>query len=710
MPEDSLLDLPLPGEPRHERPPTEPSPPTKPAKSRRWLLVVLLVIAAIAGYLAPRPRPALFRTEVELVELPPTRVGDSTTDWPVEIRNGGTRRLEIDSVALEGAHAEELTIDVDNCSQATLAGDEPCVLSLTFSPRAAGDREAVLVVTGSAINSPLRLFVEGTATEPILAASPQVLHFESILLGETTDTNSLRIENGGSATLHFVAPTLVGPAAKDFALIQDGCSGLAIEPDAGCQLAVVFSPSSAGPRRAALRIDSDASGAPHELTLLGSGVAPQPVLVLSETALDFATARVGTAQQMELLLRNGGTGGLRITDIQLEDPAASFDLELHNCDGALLQSEESCRLQVRFTPAAEGKLDAAIQIVSETPEPMATVALTGNAIEPRLRVSPSRVDFGRLPVHSGVRVQQVVMANDGSAALELGSLRLSTQAEDAFLMIVDGCSQAILSPGEECRLEVSFQALEEGPQTATIEIPSGDPDISATLELEGVGARGRLEISTAQVSFGEVEVGDRSRQRVILTNTGSAQLSLSDLRLEGSRDLRIVVDGCRSQPRLQPGGSCTLVLEMAPSDVGRKVASLVTRHNGRTSPSVVPAVGDGILPRLPRIVLDPETQHFASHPLGERSEIATIVVRNEGEGRLAMGEIRLAGDHPQDFQIVPGTCAGAPYLAPSSDCTVGLRFKPTEAGPRSASLSIEHGAAAEPHPLPLGGIGLDESL
>jgi hypothetical protein len=79
-------------------------------------------------------------------------------------------------------------------------------------------------------------------------------------------------------------------------------------------------------------------------------------------------------------------------------------------------------------------------------------------------------------------------------------------------------------------------------------------------------------------------------------------------------------------------------------------------------------------------------------PVGSRSAIATVTVANRGTARLTVGEPRIDGRDAADFQLVPGSCAGAEYLVPGSECTIGLRFTPSAAGNREARLVLPHDA------------------
>ena len=97
---------------------------------------------------------------------------------------------------------------------------------------------------------------------------------------------------------------------------------------------------------------------------------------------------------------------------------------------------------------------------------------------------------------------------------------------------------------------------------------------------------------------------------------------------------------------------------------------------------------------------------FGEVAVGGRSDILPLTLSNGGRGQLRLREIRVGGRQPGEFQIVPGTCEGIPFLAPGGRCGVGLRFRPAGAGARSATLTVRHDAPGGAVTVALEGIGL----
>ena len=82
----------------------------------------------------------------------------------------------------------------------------------------------------------------------------------------------------------------------------------------------------------------------------------------------------------------------------------------------------------------------------------------------------------------------------------------------------------------------------------------------------------------------------------------------------------------------------------------------------------------------------------------------TIVVRNNGAPRLRPGAVALGGANADNFRIVSNSCTGA-NLAIGQECGVGVVFRPTGLGGRSAAVSIASNGGGSPHVVSLGGTG-----
>jgi len=83
------------------------------------------------------------------------------------------------------------------------------------------------------------------------------------------------------------------------------------------------------------------------------------------------------------------------------------------------------------------------------------------------------------------------VSNPGTGNLVIGDLSLTGDTEYSLPGINDHCSSAVLVPTGTCTFEVVFSPgpFSLGKKTATVSIPSNDPDSPMTVALEGRGVR-----------------------------------------------------------------------------------------------------------------------------------------------------------------------------------------------------------------------------
>lgn len=103
----------------------------------------------------------------------------SSEDTPLQITNRGDTAMTVTGVEIVSmtSAVPETALDYrvvsDACSNVVLAPGEDCVITLAHAPRAAGDRPAALLVTGTGDQSQLVL-LNGSGSAPRLVASPAV--------------------------------------------------------------------------------------------------------------------------------------------------------------------------------------------------------------------------------------------------------------------------------------------------------------------------------------------------------------------------------------------------------------------------------------------------------------------------------------------------------------------------------------------------------
>jgi Ca2+-binding RTX toxin-like protein len=203
-------------------------------------------------------------------------------------------------------------------------------------------------------------------------------------------------------------------------------------------------------------------------------------------------------------------------------------------------------------------------------------------------------------------------------------------------------------------------------------------------------------VTPTSVAFGNQRVGTTGLQTVTLTNTGNANLVVSGVAVAGDPSF-----GTTSTCSVVPaGGTCVINLSFTPATTGAKAGTLTITHNAAGSPTVVNLTGTGTAPVAS---LSVTALAFGNQVTNTTSAARAITVTNTGTAPLTVGAVTLTGTDAALFSIATNTCTVP--VAPAGACTIGVTFRPTTTGAKTASVSITHDAAGSPSTVSLTGTG-----
>ncbi len=714
-----LLDLPLGGDDSPAPPVAERTPPPawEPRHRRRpsrrrvrpWLLVLLLLAVAAAGwYYWPRGTPAQIEPSLAALEFGARRIALAGEPVELALTNRGERPLKVRRLEILGEAAELYQVAAEACTERRIAMGDSCRLAIDYLPRESGEHRATLRVVARAANGPLELALTGSGIAPRLALDPERFGFEPLPVGGRSAGLALRLESIGDAPVTVAEVIVEGPAAGDFRLERDRCSTRQLEPGNDCSLRVAFAPLVEGERRAELRVVSDAVTGVATIALAGDGLAA-PQVALAPSRLQFGEELVGDrSDPATLTFSNRGGDRIELGRVAMRGEAGGFAISEDGCSRRILASGAECAIQVVFAPTTEGAISRRLELPQAGDTGLSWGAdLAGAAVAPRVEWSARKLDWGEARVGAAGEPRGLRLRNSGSGRLQVASLRLSGADADAFGLSADGCTGRSLDPGSGCDLAVTFRATRLGGHRARLAVEGRGARGARAADLAGSGVAGRAEPSVERLEFGSVRVSEAGSRELTLANTGNAELTLKGFSAAGRApgDYRVSGD-CRVGARLAPGDSCRMVVRFSPQREGGRLATLEIAHDGVDSPSRVPLSGAALAPPPGELRVEPSRMEFGEVAVGGRSAILPLTLSNGGRGRLRLREIRVGGRQPGEFQIVPGTCEGIPFLAPGGRCGIGLRFRPAAGGARSASLTIRHDAPGGELLVSLGGLGL----
>ena len=207
------------------------------------------------------------------------------------------------------------------------------------------------------------------------------------------------------------------------------------------------------------------------------------VLLVHSTEVVFDALDIGTdpPASQEVRVANAGSGPLSVAAPRIEGDGA---FTAHGM-AIVLEPSHATVFDVQFDPEAPFSHEAVLVIDSDAAaQPIAEVAVRGEAIAPVIEVDESTLDVGVTEVGC-IANGTVVVHNTGNEVLEVApSIVGSTE-----LALVDEPESVEIYPGDEASIDVSYAPVDGVADTAILALDSTDPIRPHTeVEVSGAGA------------------------------------------------------------------------------------------------------------------------------------------------------------------------------------------------------------------------------
>ena len=281
------------------------------------------------------------------------------------------------------------------------------------------------------------------------------------------------------------------------------------------------------------------------------------------------------------------------------------------------------------------------------------------SVSPNMSLSPAGLSFSTESVGASSPEQIVTVTNVGGADLSVSTITLGGVNPGEFTRGTDTCTGPV-APAGSCTVKVRFAPTSTGNKTATLTFASNAPGSPHTITLTGTGVQATMSVAPNPVVFpGQLVRTSGSEQKVLITNTGTAALTVSGVSLAGADPGQFSAEAgtCASGP-VAPTSTCAVVVRFAPTSTGNKEATLTFASNAPGSPTVrlsgtatAPQSGKRkqiLRPGLPaRIKLAGLTLITPANARTNAGQRVRTIVRGGPAKPSAAGEVR-------DFTIVRG--------------------------------------------------------
>ncbi|WP_369679806.1 choice-of-anchor D domain-containing protein [Janthinobacterium sp. PC23-8] len=583
------------------------------------------------------------------------------------------------------------------------AANNPGVISNAFAANRGGMGSLFNGKFSAAEIADLAAFIGNpdVTSAPAATLAPTSLAFGGTTVGQAGTALSTTLTNSGNAALSISAVAVGGANPGDFSISGGNCAaGASVAAGASCNVQLVFRPTGAGARGAALNISHNATGGTSSVALSGTGNALATATVaLSASSLNFGAMLTGSASPAQsITVNNAGQAALNLTGISLSGVnAAIFTLGGSCATATAVPAGGSCTVTVVATPTTAGAFSASLNLASNASNGSIAVGLAGSAstAAPALSANPTALSFGAQTIGASATTQTVAITNNGNVPVTFTSVAVSGAAS---VTIGSGGCAGTLAVAASCNVPLAFAPTAQGSVNATLLLRSNAADVSVAVTGSGTTAAvARPALSeTGPVAFADTQVGQQAgAHRTTLSNNGSAALKITTLALGGSNPGDFALAGtCAVGGSVSPGASCTIDSSFKPAATGERSADLVLMTEGGAQLSLrLNGNGLAVPTTTPSLSTNPQAFDFGSATVGDTGPLKRFTLTNSGSAALTINSATFSG--PYAVATDTKACGAFPLtLAAGASCELPVRFTPTTAGAANGNVTLQAAGAS----------------
>ncbi|MES1192985.1 MAG: choice-of-anchor D domain-containing protein, partial [Solirubrobacterales bacterium] len=260
---------------------------------------------------------------------------------------------------------------------------------VAFTPSDPGSAAGTLTVATDKGDYTFTLTGSGQAQEAVLTASPPIVSFGGVVVGDS-NASVVTFGNGGGQPLTITGVTLPG---APFSVPNAPAANDTIAPGEVVNVTVHYDPTAVGDFNDDLILDTTAG---QKIVGLSGSAGLGPKLTLAPTGgWDFGSVTIGETKTVALTMSNSGDSPMTIT--RSKPPTNARFTVLDALDEAtVIPAGESRTLRISFTPTEAGTITDAWSINAGDGSGARAIAVTGTGAKPT-PVEPDPVDPTPVP-------------------------------------------------------------------------------------------------------------------------------------------------------------------------------------------------------------------------------------------------------------------------------------------------------------------------
>jgi hypothetical protein len=414
----------------------------------------------------------------------------------------------------------------------------------------------------------------------VLTVIPTSINFGNVNVGANS-SQTVTLSNTGSASLSISQAVAGGTGFSMSGL----ATPITLAAGQNTSLTAKFMPTTSGNASGNITITSNASNSSVVIPLSGTANQAQAAISITPSPVNFGSVNVGNNATQNMTITNSGTAALSITQLTASGTGYSvlgFSLPISVAAG------QTSTFTTKFAPTTAGAANGSISITSNAPGSPLTVSMSGTGVQATISAIPSTVGFGNVIV--GAPNSQTVTLHNGGTA----SLTISQATTTGTGVSISGLSiPATLAAGANATVNVTFSPAGAGAISGSVVLTSNAPTSPLTIPVTGTGVAATrvINVSSSNLTFGNINVGSNSVQNVTLTNNGNSSVTISNI---GTSGAGYSASGVANGTTLSAGQSTSLSVTFAPTIAGAASGNVTITSNASNSPGNISLTGTGI--------------------------------------------------------------------------------------------------------------------
>ena len=307
----------------------------------------------------------------------------ASAERTLTLSNVGDQPLAPPTLALSGADPEQVAaFSFESACSAPLAPREECSVTLRFAPTVAVPHSATLQLSSPG-SEPTSVLLLGEALVPgslrVAAAPGSSADFGDVAIGASI-SRSFTVTNPGAVSSGSLT---ISTDNNRFAVALGDCVAGDLVNGSSCTFSVTMTPVDSLAAAANVSVQSPGAG---RAGIAISGRGRQKPLLSATGNRDLGRANIGQAaltvpeNEFPWTVTNTGdlaTGALAVAN----DSPTEFVVSADTCSGLALAGKASCRMTIRFQPAATGQRTGRITVNDPVGMLSAPLVLTGLGVQ-----------------------------------------------------------------------------------------------------------------------------------------------------------------------------------------------------------------------------------------------------------------------------------------------------------------------------------------